>query len=315
MTVRDDPAPRPSARSIEDGPSREETWRETLAFHAYRSVAWLGRVLPERWGRPAFRAAGLLAHDLMPSVRSTVARNQALVLGRRPGDPLVRASTRAAFASYARYWYDSFHLAAMSLDAVARRFEAVGDDHLWRALDAGRGAIVALPHIGNWDAAGPWLVSEGRSVVAVAEHLRPPRLYDLFVANRTSIGIEVLGLGDPGLGRALAARLGEGRIVALVADRDLTGRGVEVTMFGVRRRLPAGPAMLSITTGAPLLVTPVFHTEQGWRCVMTPPLTAERTGDRRADVAALTERMAREFERAVASAPSDWHMFQPAWKD
>jgi KDO2-lipid IV(A) lauroyltransferase len=315
VTIRDDRATGPGPRSLAGGSSGEETWHETLAFHAYRSVAWLGRVLPERWGRPVFRAAGLLAHDVMPSLRSIVARNQALVLGRRPGDPLVRASTRAAFASYARYWYDSFHLAAMAPEDVARRFEAVGDEHLWRALDAGRGAIVALPHIGNWDAAGPWLVSEGRSVVAVAEQLRPRRLYDLFVANRTSIGIEVLGLGDPGLGRTLAARLGEGRIVALVADRDLTGRGVEVTMFGVRRRLPAGPAMLSITTGAPLLVTPVFQTEDGWRCVMTPPLTVEPTGERGADVAALTERMAREFERAVASAPSDWHMFQPAWGD
>ncbi len=315
MNIRDEPSPLPSREITSDDPPHDGAWRETLAFHAYRSIAWLGRVLPQRWGRPAFRAAGLLAHDLMPGTRRTVAHNQARVLGRRPGDPLVRASTREAFASYARYWYDSFHFVAVTPEEVARRFESVGEEHLWRALDEGRGAIVALPHVGNWDAAAPWLVSEGRSVVAVAEQLRPPRLYDLFVANRTALGIEVLGLGEPGLGRKLATRLAEGRIVALVADRDLTGRGVEVSMFGRPRRLPAGPALLSITTGAPLLVTPVFQTERGWRCVMTPPLAVERTGDRRADVVALTERMAREFERAVASAPSDWHMFQPAWED
>ncbi len=291
-----------------------EPWVETLAFHAYRSIAWLGRILPERWGRRSFETAGLLAHDLLPDRRAIVARNQAMVLGRGPRDPLVRASTRDAFASYARYWYDSFHFVTMTPQGVADRFEAVGDEHLWRALEGGRGAIVALPHIGNWDAAGPWLVAGGRSVVAVAEQLRPARLFDLFVANRAAIGIEVVGLGEPGLGRALASRLAAGRIVALVADRDLTGRGVEVTMFGRRHRLPAGPALLSITTGAPLLVTPVFQTEQGWRVVMTPPLDVERTADRRADVATLTARMAREFERAVAAAPSDWHMFQPAWE-
>ncbi|MGZ8631085.1 MAG: phosphatidylinositol mannoside acyltransferase [Actinomycetota bacterium] len=315
MSVGDEPSREPTRVVVRDEASRDETWHETLAFHAYRSIAWLGSVLPERLGRRVFRAAGLLAHDLMPRTRSIVACNQARVLGRRPGDPLVRASTRAAFASYARYWYDSFHFIAVTPEDVARRFEAIGDEYLWHSLDAGHGAIVALPHVGNWDAAAPWLVSEGRPVVAVAEQLRPPRLYDLFMENRTALGIEVLGLGEPGLGRKLARRLGEGRIVALVADRDLTGRGVEVTMFGRPRRLPAGPALLSITTGAPLLVTPVFQTEDGWRCVMTPPLSVERTGDRRADVAALTERMAREFERAVASAPSDWHMFQPAWED
>ena len=293
----------------------DEPWQETVAFHLYRSTAWLARSLPEALGRRMFRLASLLAFQLAPRARSVVARNQAQVLGRAPGDPLVRMATRDAFASYARYWFDSFRFAVMTPGSVAARFESVDAHHLWRALDAGRGAIVALPHIGNWDAAGPWLRSEGRPIVAVAEQLRPERLYDLFVANRASFGVEVLGLGDPGIGRALAAKLAAGNIVALVADRDLTGRGVEVTMFGRTRRVPAGPALLSLTTGAPLLVTPVFQTERGWRCVMTPPLTIEASGDRRADVRALTQRMAEEFERSIAAAPTDWHMFQPAWED
>ena len=293
----------------------DESLREALAFHVYRSVAWLGRTLPEASGRRAFRRAGLLAFELAPGTRTVVASNLSQVLGRAPGDPVVRSATREAFASYARYWFDSFRFAIEPPEAVARRFEAIGAHHLWQALDAGRGAIVALPHIGNWDAAGPWLRAQGRPVTAVAEQLRPQRLYDLFVQNRTSFGVEVVGLGDAGIGRMLASRLEAGSIVALVADRDLTGGGVEVTMFGRARRVPAGPALLSLTTGAPLLVTPVFQTERGWRCVMTPPLMIEPSGDRRADVRALTQRMADEFERSIAAAPSDWHMFQPAWQD
>ncbi|MDH4112707.1 MAG: phosphatidylinositol mannoside acyltransferase [Actinomycetota bacterium] len=292
--------------------SRKER-REAVAYHVYRSVAWLARALPEHLGRRAFRAAGRLAFSLAPGTRSVVAHNQAQVLGRPPDDALVRVTTRQAFDSYGRYWFDSFRFSITPGDVVAERFDSVGAHHLWDALDAGAGAIVALPHVGNWDAAGPWLHSQGRPVVAVAERLRPARLYEMFVANRAACGVEVLGLGDPGIGRALATRLAKGYIVALVADRDLTGRGVEVTMFGRTRRVPAGPALLSLTTGAPLLVTPVFQTERGWRVVMTPPLIIERTGDRRADVSALTQRMADEFERAISAAPSDWHMFQPAW--
>lgn len=292
-----------------------ETLREWIAFHAYRSAAWLARTLPERLGRRLFRAAGRLAFELAPHRRAVVLRNQAQVLGRSPVDPIVRSATREAFERYARYWFDSFRLAVMAPDEVAARFEAVGSEHLWKALGDGKGAIVALPHLGNWDAAGPWLRSMGRPVVAVAEQLRPARLYDLFVANRAVIGVEVLGLGDGGIARELAAKLAEGYIVALVSDRDLTGRGVEVTMFGRTRRVPAGPALLSLTTGAPLLVTPVFQTEGGWRVVITPPLSIETSGDRRADVTALSRRMAEEFERAIAAAPSDWHMFQPAWPD
>lgn len=295
--------------------SGDETWRETIAFLVYRSVAWLARALPEDVGRRLFRLGGRLAFELAPGTRAVVARNQAQVLGRAPSDRIVRDATREAFDAYARYWFDSFRFAVMPPDEVASRFESVDADHLWHALDEGKGAIVALPHVGNWDAAGPWLRSLGRPIVAVAEQLRPPRLYELFVANRAAFGVEVVGLGDQGIAKTLAGKLADGYIVALVADRDLTGRGVVVTMFGRKRRLPAGPALLSITTGAPLIVTPVYQTQRGWRCVMTPALTVDATGDRRADVAALTQGMAEAFERAIASAPTDWHMFQPAWED
>ena len=85
-------------------------------------------------------------------------------------------------------------------------------------------------------------------------------------------------------------------------------------MFGRARKLPAGPALLSLATGAPLVVAPVYQTEDAWRCVMYPPCTIEPSGNRRADVVALTEEMAAGFERAIAAAPSDWHVFQPAWE-
>jgi phosphatidylinositol dimannoside acyltransferase len=294
--------------------ARDETTRESVAYHVYRSVAWLARTLPERLGRRLFRLGGRAAFELSPATRAVVARNLGPVLGRPPADPIVGSAVRAGFESYARYWFESFRLAEMTPDEVAARFESFGADHLWRALDAGGGAIVALPHVGNWDAAGPWLRSMDRPIVAVAEQLRPPRLFDLFVEHRAALGVEAIGLGEPGIGRTLASRLAAGSIVALVADRDLTDRGIEVTMFGRPRRLPAGPALLSVTTGAPLLVTPVYQTDGGWRVVMTPPLSIEPTGDRRSDVVALTRRMAAEFERAISAAPTDWHMFQPAWE-
>ncbi len=83
---------------------------------------------------------------------------------------------------------------------------------------------------------------------------------------------------------------------------------------GAERSIPAGPALLSLTTGAPLIVTPTYTTPDGWRIEIREPLTIEPTGDRRADVTKLTRLMARTFEEAIAAAPADWHMFQPAWQ-
>ena len=231
----------------------EETPKQTVIFHVYRAVAWLGRTLPERLGRRLFRFGGLLAHDLMPGVRRTVAFNQAQVLGRPPGDPLVRASTREAFDLYARYWFDSFHFVGETDETMIERFTTVDAHHMFDPLEAGTGVIIAMPHVGDWDAAGRWLLAEGHRCVSVAEQLEPRRLFELFVDHRSQLGMDILGLSGATVGRQLATALADNRVVSLVSDRDLTGRGVEVTMFGRERKLPAGPALLSITTGAPLV--------------------------------------------------------------
>jgi KDO2-lipid IV(A) lauroyltransferase len=115
------------------------------------------------------------------------------------------------------------------------------------------------------------------------------------------------------VGQQLAALLAENWLVALVADRDLSGRGVEVEMFGGSRRLPAGPALLSLSTGAPILVCASFTTDDGWVVRIGPPLETARTGNMRADVTTLTRALASEFERTIAARPPDWHMFQPGW--
>jgi KDO2-lipid IV(A) lauroyltransferase len=151
-------------------------------------------------------------------------------------------------------------------------------------------------------------------VVTVAEELRPPELFERFLRQRRELGMEPIGLRDGGqVGRRLAQGLAENKVVALVADRDLGGRGVEVEMFGRTRRVPAGPAMLSISSGAPILVCDVYQTHDGWRCIMHPLPEVERTGDRRTDVTAISRAMAACFEEAISANPPDWHLFQPAW--
>jgi KDO2-lipid IV(A) lauroyltransferase len=116
------------------------------------------------------------------------------------------------------------------------------------------------------------------------------------------------------VGEKLVQLLAENEIITLVADRNISGRGVQVEMFGASRNLPAGPAFLSLATGSPLSVAAVYTTDEGWFCRIRPPIELERTGEMRADVTTLTKLVAEGFERAIAAAPTDWHMFQPAWE-
>ena len=306
MTTTSDPLADPAG-------AEEESRKDRAFVFGYRALERAARATPEKTGRAIANRVGGLAFRLAPRVRAVVAANQAQVLGRPIGDPLVTASTREAFELYARYFVDSFHLPELRDDEMSARVHCDTAERLHRAFAEGKGGICVLPHLGNWDAAGRWMLAIGLPVLAVAEELKPRRLYDLFVEHRRSIGMDIVGSFDPNVGRTLASALAANRMVALVADRDLTGRGVEVEMFGRVRRIPAGPALLSISTGSPLMVTPTYTTPDGWRIEIGEPLSIERTGDRRADVRALTSMVARGFEEAIAAAPSDWHMFQPGW--
>ena len=291
-----------------------ETRRETLGYWGYRSAEWLAMSLPERTGRRVFETLGRIAHRRLNGVRATVAANQARVLGAEPSDARVDHATREAFELYARFWFDAFRIRTMPEEEFNERIVVIGVENIDRALEAGKGCVCALPHMGNWDAAGHWFGANGYRIAAVAEELRPPRLYELFLRHREELGMRIVGLTKEGhVGQQLKQLLSENWMVALVADRDLTGRGTEVEMFGAPRRVPAGPALLSLSSGAPLVVCPVYTRDDGWEVRIEEPLEIERTGVIREDVAALSRLMAERFERAIAAKPTDWHMFQPAW--
>jgi lauroyl/myristoyl acyltransferase len=289
-----------------------ETRAERVSFLVIAAIDRVARVLPTRTGRMLFGWLGVGAFRLLPEVRAVVAANQARVLGRPSDDPLVQASTRAAFRSYARYWFDTFHITTWSDQRVRDAFEIHGFEHLRDPIERGEGVIAVLPHLGNWDAAGRAMTAYGIRVMAVAEELRPPRLFDLFVRTRERMGMRVVGHGR--VGRELTSALAAGVVVALVADRDLSGRGVEVEMFGALRRLPVGPAMLALATGAPIVTADVYQTRDGWSLTFRPLPDVVRTGERRADVTTISREIGLAFERAISAAPEEWHLFQPAWE-
>jgi phosphatidylinositol dimannoside acyltransferase len=292
-----------------------ETWRERVAYRGYATVAWLGATLPTGVGRPLFRFLGTVAYRFGPSSqREIVLENQARVIGRPVEDPLVQASAREAYRRYARYWYDAFAVVTWSDEEMLGAFEWDGEEYLLEPTRRGQGVIAVLPHMGNWDASGRAMRARGLPMVAVAERLKPERLFQLFVRQREASGIRIVALGQSGgVGKQLTAAIEQGNVLALLADRDLTGRGVTVEMFGAVRRMPAGPAMLALSTGAPIVVVGSFETADGWRGLVRPLAMPERTGDRRADVRAITQAIADAFERVVAASPVDWHLFQPGW--
>jgi KDO2-lipid IV(A) lauroyltransferase len=225
-------------------------------------------------------------------------------------DQMVRDGMR----SYARYWLETFRLPAMNKDKVLANCSTEGVENLDAALARGKGVILALPHSGNWDVAGLWLVNHGYPFATVAERLKPESLFDKFVAYRQGIGMEVLPLtgGDRPPLEVLAERLRDGNPICLVADRDLSRNGIEVTFFGEKTRMPAGPAYLAATTGATLLPVHVWFDGPGWAQWIGAPIDLG-SGEVRDQVKTGTQALADIFAQRIALRPTDWHMLQKLW--
>ncbi|KAF0647161.1 MULTISPECIES: phosphatidylinositol mannoside acyltransferase [Streptomyces] len=223
--------------------------------------------------------------------------------------------SRAGMRSYMRYWMESFRLPSWSAERVGRSVEVKDVHLLTEGLASGRGVVLALPHLANWDLAGVWATrSLGVPFTTVAERLKPESLYDRFVAYRESLGMEVLPHTGGSAFGALARRLRAGGLVCLVADRDLSSSGVEVDFFGERARMPAGPALLAQHTGALLLPVTLWYDDTAtMRGRVHPPVDPPETGTRAQKTAVMTQALADAFAGGIADHPEDWHMLQRLW--
>ncbi|MCZ7530892.1 MAG: phosphatidylinositol mannoside acyltransferase [Acidimicrobiia bacterium] len=285
---------------------------DRLAYLAYRTAAELAQRVPVRVGEPAARTLGRMLSVAQPERRRIVRRNLERAYGRRRGELATRRSVAAAFESYGRYWLELFRLPTRP-DEVIAGFSIEGFEPIAEATARGDGAILALPHLGGWEAAALWMTSQGHPLTAVVERVEPPELLEWFVSVRRAIGVEVIPLG-PDVGTSALRTLREGKALALLCDRDLSGDGVEVEFFGERTTLPSGPALLALRTGAPLFPSAVyFRAGGGHHAVVRPPLETTRQGKLRDNIVELTQRLAFELEDLIRVAPEQWHMMQPNW--
>ncbi|HXZ71470.1 MAG TPA: phosphatidylinositol mannoside acyltransferase, partial [Streptosporangiaceae bacterium] len=231
------------------------TARDWFVDRAY-ALGWaLACRVPESWARSAFRLAGDIAWRRQGRGVQRLEANLRRVIGPRASGKELRALSRAGMRSYARYWMEVFRLPVIGRERILAGTTSNGAEQAaFAQLAAGRGVVFALPHTGNWEVAGAWIIARGAGkFTTVAERLKPESVFLRFLAFRESLGFEVLpATGGNSRFGVLAQRLRAGGMVCLPADRDVTGTGIEVEFFGQKARMMAGPAALAVQTGAAL---------------------------------------------------------------
>ncbi|CAB4537896.1 unannotated protein [freshwater metagenome] len=276
-------------------------------------IGWrIVRSLPEKFAYSLFERIGKYAlsrnGDRMKRLRSNLER----VAPNKSEEEMDRLMV-SAVSSYMRYWCDTFRSPDWSKSRISTTVTVTREELLTAPMKDGRGVVVALPHAGNWDHAGAYFCGMGFPLVTVAERLKPEALFNKFLEYRQNIGMEVLALD----GRSMATllqRAREGSLIALVADRDLSKSGVDVTFFDYPARMPAGAALLAIRTGIPLVTAYVSYTNTGIHIEFNEvKIPSDGTETQR--VAAVVQNCADLFADGITKHPQDWHMLQRIWID
>jgi KDO2-lipid IV(A) lauroyltransferase len=230
----------------------------------------------------------------------------------------LRQAVQESFQSYTRYYLETFRLSTLSKDQIQAGFSVDGFEHIEQGIAAGKGVVLALPHLGGWEWSGRWLVDQGYGLTAVVEHLDNEELFEWFKQMRSRVGVDVIPLDD-NAGVRVGKALKDNRVVSLLCDRDIprdgVRSGVEVEFFGERTTVPAGPAFFALRTGAALLPLATYFTRKadGHHTVVCPPIPVAREGALRDDIARITQLLMIEIEALIRRAPEQWHLFQPNW--
>jgi phosphatidylinositol dimannoside acyltransferase len=300
------------------GRSSRATDRATLL--AYRAGWRLVRLLPEVL---AYRLFDVVADVAWRRRGAGVQRLQRNLARARPrlDEAALRLLARDGMRSYLRYWCDTFRLADWDHERIRSSVRVEGDGPVREALAQGRGVVMFLGHLGNWDHAGAWSTLELAPVTTVAERLRPEELYERFLGFRRRLGMTILPLtGGSDVFRSLTRTLRDGGFVPLLADRDLTNGGVEVQLLGEPARVAVGPAALALSTGAALFPVSIRYERRTgpgprWGIVVrwheeVVASAGAGTALRRQAVHDLTQRCVDALSDAIRESPQDWHMLQ-----
>ncbi|RBY79143.1 phosphatidylinositol mannoside acyltransferase [Blastococcus sp. TF02-09] len=276
------------------------------------------RMLPEPVARAGFERAGRMAAGRDGSGVRQLRANLRVATGGTLSEPELDELTARAMASYARYWQEAFRLPTLGVDRIRRDTEVIGFEGIERARSEGRGVVLALPHSGNWDAAGVWLADRlGEPFLTIAERLKPESLYRRFLEYRESLGMRVTPLtGGPKSGsEVLREWLDDGGVSCLLVDRNLGTGGVPVTFFGRQALMPGGAALLAARTGAALLPVVGRFDGAGWLLHVHPEVPVTGEGRLATRVATAMQAVADAFTEGIGERPEDWHMLNRIWAD
>ncbi|MGQ9630213.1 MAG: lysophospholipid acyltransferase family protein [bacterium] len=279
-----------------------------MLYYLYKIASLLAEGLPLSCAYALSRLISWAFYWVVPRYRWTLLDNLSLAF------PDVNRSKRTEMArriyrNVGYYLVEFLRYSKIGPHNIDDFVEIEGLEKVDRAFSLGKGVIFVSGHIGNWELGGAALAIRGYTMNVIVQEASDPRIRDLFNRRRESRGLRVIPLGAS-LREGLEA-LRRNEALVIIADRDITGRGLKVNFFGHSVRMPTGPAALALKTGAPVVAGFIVRRGRKHHIFFLEPLILHPTGDKERDLKVYTQRIAGILEEQIRKHPENWFAFYP----
>lgn len=244
-------------------------------------------------------------------------RNLDHILGEGVPQSEKRKVVRKLWQRHGRFLLDLFRFERMPDEKLSKMVPGfAGVEHIHKALEKGRGAVILTAHLGHWELGGILLKYLGFKLNVIQQMYDSEEQNSLLDRNKDLRGIKVIASDDPA-GFAINAynALKNNELVAIQGDRDPHGSGVSVEFFGKPARFPRGPVLLAMKTNAPLIPAFTIMGDDGrYHPVAEEPIALDCTGDTERDLRNNIVKVAAVFEKYVRVHPEQWFNFYYFWE-
>lgn len=280
-----------------------------------RLLRWIISALPTPVGYALAGLIGDLTYHLTATSRRISFANMNHVLGSQASPARLERTVRAVFRNNVRNYYELCRLPRLPLEQIMRMTTVREEDwaKLVNPVRQGQGVVIATAHFGSFEMVSQVLTGKGLDASFLIAYFEPRYLSEYITALRSSQGLHLVETTPATLLQSVRD-LKKGRIVGILADRNVEQKGITLPFFGDPAVIPTGPARLAMQAKAVIL--PIFCvrlSNKRYSVEIGDPIQPTRTDDSDADSARIMSQVIASYEQHIGAHPSQWVLFKPVW--
>lgn len=284
-----------------------------MLYFLYSAGIFIAKVLPLKVCYSLAKVISKIYFIFARRDKKELKENLKVVLGRGIEQKQLDKYVFEVFFNFAKYLADFFKNFKLEKDYISKNVEIHGNENVDMALEKGKGAIVVTIHLGNWELAGRIVGMLKYPVSAIALEHQDKRVNELFIKQRAASGVKSISVGRAQIKECFRV-LKRNEVLGILGDKDYTSNGIYVDFFHKTARLPKGPAVFSLKTGAPIVFCAIIRGKTDkYQMYFKPPVFPETTGDYDKDLENVMKKYIVFFEEFIRKNPGQWYVFRRIW--